>query len=230
MLILGSKTLREKLSIDVMKQLRDTAAASGGGTSSTECAPAEVPAMPPEVIGVRRVAVTIEAMQQVADIEVDAAGETNGFKDALLDRVPKMMIGFGDSKMEQREQTLEDAILRAAQAGMPPSNVAKLRRLVLGDYKEAFRWGLAGEPPAQVEPMQVVWTPTAPTTKAKSRLYAPVKRAWLSEQMKMLERAHMVYLNPQATFASVAMALPKGDTYRMIEDYLGVSDQVEIVP
>ena len=73
LLIVGSKTLREKLSIDVMKQLRDTAAASGGGASSTEDAPAKVLAMPPEVIGVRRVAVTVEAMQQVGDIEEEAA-------------------------------------------------------------------------------------------------------------------------------------------------------------
>ena len=59
-----------------MKQLRDTAAASGGGASITEHAPAEEPAMPPEIIGVRRVAVTIKAMQ-LADIEVEAAGEVN---------------------------------------------------------------------------------------------------------------------------------------------------------
>ena len=56
--IIRPKTLREKLSIDVMKQLRDTAAASGGGASITEHAAAEVPAMPPEIIGVRRVAIT----------------------------------------------------------------------------------------------------------------------------------------------------------------------------
>ena len=117
-LILGSKTLRDKLSIDVMKQLRDTAAASGGGASTTEHASAEVPAMPPEIIGVRRVAVTMEAMQ-VADIESKADGETNGF-----------------------EHLLEDAILRAARAGMPPDDLVELRCLVLG---------LTGEPPAQVE-------------------------------------------------------------------------------
>ena len=44
----------------------------------------------------------------------------------------------------------ENAILGAARAGMPPDDLAKLRRLVLGPYKEAFRWALTGEPPAQV--------------------------------------------------------------------------------
>ena len=37
-----------------MKQLRDTAVASGDGASTTEHAPAEVPAMPPEIIAGRR--------------------------------------------------------------------------------------------------------------------------------------------------------------------------------
>ena len=73
-LFLGSKTLREKLDIDVMEQLRDMAAASGGGASSMEPAPAEVSPMPPEIIVVRRVAVTMEAMQ-VADIEKETTWE-----------------------------------------------------------------------------------------------------------------------------------------------------------
>ena len=46
---------------------------------------------------------------------------------------------------------LEDAILGAARAGMPPDDLAELWRLALGPYKKAFRWGLTGEPPAQVE-------------------------------------------------------------------------------
>ena len=150
LLNLGSKTLREKLSIDVMKQLRDTAAASEGDASITEHAPAEVPAMPPEIIGVRRVAVTIGTMQ-LADIEVEAAGEINWFEDVLLDRELEMMMSFSDREIQQREHVLEDAILRAARAGMPPNNLVELRRLVLGPYKEAFRWGLTGEPPVQVE-------------------------------------------------------------------------------
>ena len=106
LLVLGSKTLREKLSIDVMKQLRDTSAVSGGGTSITEHAPAEVPVMPHEIIGVRRVALTMEAMQ-LADIEAEAAGETNGFEDVLLDREPEMMMRFTDREIQQHDQVLK---------------------------------------------------------------------------------------------------------------------------
>ena len=104
LLILRPKTLREKLTIDVMKQLRDTAVASGGGTSSTEHSLAEVPAMRPEIIGMPRVAGTMEVMQKVADIEVETAGETNGFNDALLDRESDMMMmSFSDRKIQQCE-------------------------------------------------------------------------------------------------------------------------------
>ena len=56
-----------------MEKLRDTARASGGGVRSTEPARSEVPPMPPEMIGVRRVAVAMEAMQ-VADIEKNNLG------------------------------------------------------------------------------------------------------------------------------------------------------------
>ena len=83
-----------------MKQPRDTAAASMVGASSTEPAPAEVPAMPPATTDVRHVVVTTKAMQQVVDIEVEAAWETEGFKSALLDRGPKMMIGSVNSEMQ----------------------------------------------------------------------------------------------------------------------------------
>ena len=60
--ILGSKRLRKKLSIEVMKPLMDTAPASRVGASNTEPAPAEVPAISPEVIIVRHVAVTMKAV------------------------------------------------------------------------------------------------------------------------------------------------------------------------
>ena len=99
-----------------------------------------------------------------------------------------------------------------------------------GPLHEVFRRGLTGEPPAHVEPMRLALESTAQTTKAKTRLYAPEKRAWLSEKMQMLERGHTVYRSPQVTLASVAMALPKGDTHRMVVDYRVANDRAEKVP
>ena len=99
MSILRSKTLGEKLSIDVMKQVRDTSAASGGGTSSTDHSLTEVLTMRHKIIAMRRMAVTMEVMQKVTDIEVEAAGETNGFKDALRDRELEMMMSFSNREI-----------------------------------------------------------------------------------------------------------------------------------
>ena len=48
------------------------------------------------------------------------------------------MMDYGNSEMQQREQALEDVILRAAQAGMPPNDVVELRRLELGPNNEGF--------------------------------------------------------------------------------------------
>ena len=73
-------------------------------------------------------------MYQVADIEVEAVGKTDAFKDALLDKGPKRVMDSGDSEMQQREQALEDVILRAAQPDIPPVYVADLWRLVLGPH------------------------------------------------------------------------------------------------
>ena len=70
-----STTLREKLNVDVIKQLKYMAAASRGGANSMYPAVADMPAMPPEVISVRHLAVTMEGMQQVANIEVEFAGK-----------------------------------------------------------------------------------------------------------------------------------------------------------
>ena len=153
-LTLRSKMLCEKLNQNVMKQLRQTTAASGGGVSSMESAPAGVSALPSEVVGMRRVAVIIEVIKQVGDIEVEVARERDRFKNALLDLSPTITMDCSDSEMQQREQALDAAILRAAQADMPPDDMDKIRRLV--HYMEAFRRGLTGEPPAQMSRMWLV--------------------------------------------------------------------------
>ena len=145
----------------------------------------------------------------MADVEMEVVGEIDGFIVALLNRGPTMTMDYVNSEMQWREQALEDAVLRAVQAGMPPDEVAEMQRLVLAPYRETFRRGLIGEPPEKVEPMRLVWTPTA-CSMATPKLYTQEKYAWLSEQVKILERAHMVYFDPLVTFAIEATVLQKG--------------------
>ena len=199
LLIVGSKTLRKKLSVHVMKQLRDTAAGLGGGASRLEHAPAEELTMPPKEFGVRCVAVTMEEMQQVAHIEVEAAGETDGFNDALLDMVSKRMMGFGDNEIPQREPVLEDAILRVARAGMAPDDLAELWYLVLGPYKEAFRRGLTGKPPAQVELGSVQLRSMAAYACPDADDSLPSKSAIKDKKLKLVELVGG-YMSERTTF------------------------------
>ena len=55
--------------------------------------------MQPMVVGGRRVTVRAKAMQQVADIGVRAAGKTDGFMDALINRGRNIVTGSCNSDM-----------------------------------------------------------------------------------------------------------------------------------
>ena len=98
-LILGSKTLRDKPSKNMMVQPKGMATASGGGVSSTEPAASKVRAMHSKVVGVRRVPVKVNAMQQVVDIGVRATEKTDGFMDALINRGRNIVTGSCNSDM-----------------------------------------------------------------------------------------------------------------------------------
>ena len=68
--------------------------------------------------------------------------------------------------------------------------------------------------------------------KAKPRVYPPEKSTWLKEHFKILCETGMVYPNPQAICASVAMACPKGPGkgYRLVADFPFINGQRELVP
>ena len=82
---------------------------------------------------------------------------------------------------------LEDTILRAARAGMPPDDLAELRRPVPGHYKEAFRWGLTGEPPAQVELGSVQVRSMAAYACPDADYSLPSKGAIKDEKLELVE-------------------------------------------
>ena len=68
--------------------------------------------------------------------------------------------------------------------------------------------------------------------KAKPRVDSPEKSAWLKEHFELLCETGMVYPNPQAICASVAMAFPKGPGkgYRFVADFPPINGQCELVP
>ena len=52
--------------------------------------------------------------------------------------------------------------------------------------------------------------PGARAVRVKPRASPPAKAAWLHVHMANFETAGMVFRNPQAIYASVALATPKG--------------------
>ena len=83
-------------------------------------------------------------------------------------------------------------------------------------------------------PMRVTAKQGADLTqvKVKPRVYSPKKSAWLKEQFKLLCETGMVYPNPQAICASVAMTFSKepGKRYRLVADFPPINGQCELVP
>ena len=98
-LIVGSKTLRDQPSKNMMGQPKGMATASGGCVSSMELATAKVRAMQPNVVAVLRVTVKMKATQQVVDIEVRAGEKTDGFMDALINMGGNIVTGSCNSDM-----------------------------------------------------------------------------------------------------------------------------------
>ena len=68
--------------------------------------------------------------------------------------------------------------------------------------------------------------------KAKPRVYPPEKSAWLNAHFDMLGEIAMVYPNPQAICASVAMAFPKGPGKgcHLVAAFSPINGQCELVP
>ena len=133
-----------------------------------------------------------------------------------------------------RREALVGALRVAVEVGLPEGCVAELEEIVLGECFDAFRRALTGETPARVAPMRVTLKQGADLSqvKAKPRVYPPEKSAWLKEHFELLCETGMVYPNPQAICASVAMAFPKGPGkgYRLVADFSPINGQCELVP
>ncbi|CAN0360871.1 unnamed protein product, partial [Scytosiphon promiscuus] len=133
----------------------------------------------------------------------------------------------------ERERALEDSVEEAVQNGLSADGAGRLRD-ILGRRVNAFRRALRGDPPASVEPMkqgsqkignEVQLKPQAQAVKAKPRRYNPVKTGWLASCITAL-----VAFCVLAVWASPAMATPRRDTSRLVNDYQAVNSHVEQSP
>ena len=192
-LILQSKTLREKLGIDTMPFLK--CKAQGDDTSSGQ--------MPEDVgprggMSLRNVAVTMRAMQGEGK-EASALEPRYEFVEDVVARGPAMFMEVGEEVVDRRK-ALMVAVDAAFEADSPPDAETRLRDLLLQPCFEGFRRSLSGDPSARLEPFHVKLKVDADLSKvkAKPRVYSPAKTARLDETFAHLTDAVMAYENPQA--------------------------------
>ena len=134
-LILGSKTLREKLGIDVMVSLKGKA--QGGDRSTGE--------MIEDVVSrggipLRHVAVTMKGMQAAGKVAA-AMEPRDEFVENMVVRGPAMFMEVGDEVIARQEalMTAKDAAL---EAGLPSDAETHLRDVLLGPLFDGFRRSL----------------------------------------------------------------------------------------
>ena len=228
-MIIGSKTLRESLAIDIVQAFHQRVSEVDELFTAPDSA-----ARAEETIGsVSRVSglrLTLQGMlqAQAEGVLLDPQGE---FCQTLLSHGPAMFMGAREEVAARRE-ALVVALRVAVKVGLPEGCVAELENVVLGECFDTFRRALTGETPARVAPMRVTLKQGADLSqvKAKPRVYPPETSAWFKEYFELLYETGMVYPNPQAICASVAMAFPKrpGKGYRLVARFSPIHGQCEL--
>ena len=204
--IVGLKTLREKLGINVMAQIKTSVLKAHGLEDVPEMEATAGAVDEPNAGDVLRAAMAVTAIRLAGDAPGDVDDDVTL---TLLSQRP-MMIQDSEVGMQDREDALETVVEDAVDHGLTPECAKMLRDIVFRTHLDVFRRGLLGDPPARLEPMMVWLQPGARAARAKPRASPPAKAAWLHEHMANLETAGMVSRNRQAIYGSAAMATPKG--------------------
>ena len=220
-MIIGSKTLRESLDIEIVQAFRQRISEVGELFAALDFA-----ARAYETVNLlrRRVSGPGLSLQGMLQTQAEDAlpDPPDEFCDTLVSDGPAIFMDAGE-EMGARREALVDALRVALEVGLPEECMAELEESVLGECFDAFRRALTGETPGRVAPMQVTLKPGVDLTqvKAKPCVYPPEKSAWLKGHFELLCETGMVYPNPQAICASVAMAFPKGPGkgYRLVADF-----------
>ena len=230
-MIIGSKTLRESLDIDIVQAFHQRVSEVG----EVFTAPDSAARAEETVNSARRVSgpgLTLQGMLQ-AQAEDALPDSPDEFCETLVSHGPAMLMEAGEEVIARRE-ALVGALHVAVKVGLPEGCVAELEEIVLGERFDAFRRALTGETPARVAPMRVTLKQGVDLSQVKNepRVYPPEKSTWFEEYFEMLCETALVHPNPQAICASVAMAFSKGPGkgYRLMTDFPPINGQSELVP
>ena len=156
--IIGQQTLREKLGIDVMAQLKASVLKAHGLEDGPEI---EITA---GAVGEHNAGAVLRGAMAVTAFgpRGDAPGDADD--DVTLTLLSQRSMMFQDSEVEMQdrvgalETAVDDAVDDAVDHDVPPECGKTLRDIVFRTHLDVFRRALLGDPPARVEPM-TVWTP-----------------------------------------------------------------------
>ena len=181
-MIIGSKTLRESLDIDIVQAFHQRVSQVG----ELFAAPGSAARADETVSSVRRLSgpgLTLKGMLQ-AQVEDALPDPPDEFCETLVSHGSAMFMEAGEEVAARRE-ALVGALRVAVEVGWPEGGVAELEEIVLGECFDAFRRALTGETPARVAPMRVTLKQGEDLSqmKAKPRVYPPEKSAWFKEHL-----------------------------------------------
>eukprot|EP00752_Nemacystus_decipiens_P002718 g2537.t1 len=143
---------------------------------------------------------------------------------------PADMVMSPAEEAQGRKEALAAAVESAASAGLSGQGRGRLESII-DRHWDAFRSALRGDRPARVEPMRTTLVPGARAVKARLRTYNPTKTAWWTLCLTTLVAMGMLFLNPQAVWASAAMVLEKsGGKHRLVSDFRAINKTVEKSP
>ena len=95
----------------------------------------------PILCGCQTVRIDAEAFRARSDLLTNDQAEERAVTDNLLQRTPRRFTEM-DEEVSAREEALLKAVDEAGKQGIPPDCVRRLKRMVLFEFKGAFRRAL----------------------------------------------------------------------------------------
>ncbi len=135
---------------------------------------------------------------------------------------------LGSDSKEEIDEALKEIIKDAIDNGISEEGSRKLKSMI-HEFRDCFRINLGNDPPAKVRPLKVELKPGARPIKCPQRRYSPAQKVFIGNTIKNLDIVGAVFKNPNAKWASPALAVPKPgtDDLRFTVDLRRVNDRTE---
>ncbi|CAM9635241.1 unnamed protein product, partial [Choristocarpus tenellus] len=125
----------------------------------------------------------------------------------LLEQDPELMMDPAEEE-KNRGLALETSLQVAQRSEMPLGAWGRLKQ-VIATQTNLFRVFFGRDPPAKVEPIQVVLKEGTTPVKARPRASHPKRHSWMAEFVALLVVLGMLRWTPQDVWSNPSLPLPK---------------------